>query len=105
MSKNRRPTVKQLFLDVSSQTAEFSKTSQNGHAIVVGGHATVGRMSNNLFSTFQAKWKNFQEEFEERSSDNRRKSGDIRPTVIRTISLRFKPPRQTFQKCSRTVTR
>ena len=30
------------------------KKSLNGHATVVGGHATVGRLSNNDFSTFQA---------------------------------------------------
>ena len=32
----------------------FWKKSLNGHATVVGGHATVGRLSNNDFSTFQA---------------------------------------------------
>ena len=30
------------------------KKSLNGHATVVGGHATVGRLSNNVFWTFQA---------------------------------------------------
>ena len=53
-SRDRRPTVKQRFLDVSSDLRKFLKKSLNGHATVVGGHATVGRLSNNDFSTFQA---------------------------------------------------
>ena len=53
-SRDRRPTVKQRFLDVSSDLGEFWKKSLNGHATVVGGHATVGRLSNNVFWTFQA---------------------------------------------------
>ena len=53
-SRDRRPTVKQRFLDVSSDLRKFWKKSLNGHATVVGGHATVGRLSNNDFSTFQA---------------------------------------------------
>ena len=53
-SRDRRPTVKQRFLNVSSNFVRFWKKSLNGHATVVGGHATVGRLSNNVFSTFQA---------------------------------------------------
>ena len=53
-SRDRRPTVKQRFLDVSSNKKTFWKKSLNGHAKVVGGHATVGRLSNNVFWTFQA---------------------------------------------------
>ena len=53
-SRDRRPTVKQRFLDVSSDLRKVWKKSLNGHATVVGGHATVGRLSNNDFSTFQA---------------------------------------------------
>ena len=53
-SRDRRPTVKQRFFDVSSYWVKFWKKSRNGHATVVGGHATVGRLSNNDFSTFQA---------------------------------------------------
>ena len=52
-SRDRRPTVKQRFLDVSSNLKFFWKKSLNGHATVFGGHATVGRLSNNVFSTFQ----------------------------------------------------
>ena len=53
-SRDRRLTVKQRFLDVSSNLGKFWKKSLNGHARVVGGHATIGRLSNNVFSTFQA---------------------------------------------------
>ena len=60
-SRDRRPTVKQRFLDVSSDLGKFFwKKSLNGHATVVGGHATVGRLSNNVFWTFQAIRKNFE---------------------------------------------
>ena len=58
-SRDQRPTVKQRFLDVSSVWENFEKKSLNGHATVVGGHATVGRLSNNVFWTFQAIWENF----------------------------------------------
>ena len=78
-SRDRRPTVKQRFLDVSSDLGKFWKKSLNGHATVVGGHATVGRLSNNVFWTFQAIrkcfWKN------ERSRDSGWRSRDRRPTV------------------------
>ena len=53
-SRDRRMTVKQRFLDVSSDSDKFWKKSLNGHATVVGGHATVGLLSNNVFLTFQA---------------------------------------------------
>ena len=60
-SRDRRPTVKHRFLDVSSNLGKFWKKSLNGHATVVGGHATVGRLSNNVFWTFQAIiWENFE---------------------------------------------
>ena len=59
-SRDRRPTVKQRFLDDSSDLGKFWKKSLNGHATVVGGHATVGRLSNNVFWTFQAIWENFE---------------------------------------------
>ena len=59
-SRDRRPTVKQRFLDLSSNLGKFRKKSLNGHATVVGGHATVDRLSNNVFWTFQAIWENFE---------------------------------------------
>ena len=58
-SRDRRPTVKQRFLDVSSNLEIFWKKSLNGQATVVGGHATVGRLPDNIFWTFQAIWKFF----------------------------------------------
>ena len=58
-SRDRRPTVKQRFLDVPSNLDFFFLKSLNGHATVVGGHATVDRLSNNVFSTFQAVRRNF----------------------------------------------
>ena len=51
-----------------------------GHATVVGGQATVGRLSINVFWTFQAIWENF-EKVAERSRDSGRRSRDRRPTV------------------------
>ena len=79
-SRDRRPTVKQRFLDVSSDLGEFWKKSLNGHATAVGGHATVGRLSNNVFWTFQAIWKNFEKS---RWTVTRQwlRSRDRRPTV------------------------
>ena len=59
-SRDRRPTVKQRFFDVSGNSEIFLKKSLNGHATVVEGHATVGRLSNNVFCTFQAIRKNFE---------------------------------------------
>ena len=52
-SRDRRPTVKQHFLDVSSNKRKiFEKKSLNGHATVVGGHATVGRLLNTRTRTY-----------------------------------------------------
>ena len=79
-SRDCRPTVKQRFLDVSSDFGRFWKKSLNGHATVVGGHATVGRLSNNVFWTFQAIWENFEKS---RWTVTRQwlRSRDRRPTV------------------------
>ena len=79
-SRDRRPTVKQRFLDVSCDLGKFWKKSLNGHATVVGGHATVGRLSNNVFWTFQAIWENFEKS---RRTVTRQwlRSRDRRPTV------------------------
>ena len=53
-SRDRRPTVKQRFLDVSSNKKIFWKRSLDRRATVGGGHGPVGRLSNNVFRTFQA---------------------------------------------------
>ena len=76
-SRDHRPTVKQRFFDVSSNWKFFWKKSLNGHATTVGGHATVGRLSN---WTFQAIWENFEES---RWTVTRQwlRSRDRRPTV------------------------
>ena len=88
-SRDRRPTVKQRFLDVSSDLRKFWKKSLNGHATVVGGHATVGRLSNNVFWTFQAIWENFEKS---RWTVTRQwlRSRDRRPTVKQRFFGRFK---------------
>ena len=79
-SRDRRPIVKQRFLDVSSDLRKFWKKSLNGYATVVGGHATVGRLSNNVFWTFQEIWENFEKS---RWTVTRQwlRSRDRRPTV------------------------
>ena len=46
--------------DDSTKMAKFLKKSLNGQTTVVSGHATVGRLSNNAFSMFQAIRKNFE---------------------------------------------
>ena len=79
-SRDRRPTVKQRFLDVSSNWKCFWKKSLNGHVTVVGSHATVGRLSNNVFLTFQAIWENF-EKSRWKVTRQWLRSRDRRPTV------------------------
>ena len=53
---------------------------------MVGGHATVGRLSNNVFSTFQAIRKIFLKKVAERSRDSGRRSRDRRLTVKQRFS-------------------
>ena len=48
---------------------------------MVGGHATVGRLSSNDFSTFQAIREIFLKKVAERSRDSGRRLRDRRPTV------------------------
>ena len=52
-SRDRRSTVKQGCFNVSSNSEKFWKKSLNGQATVVGDHATVSRLSNDVFSTLQ----------------------------------------------------
>ena len=102
-SRDRRPTVKQRFLDVSSNLKNFWKKSLNGHATVVGGHATVGRLSNNVFWTFQAIWENFEKS---RWTVTRQWSEVTRPSADcqTTFFGRFKRF-ENFEKSRWTVTR
>ena len=83
LSEVTRPSAdcQKTFFGRFMQLEIFWKKSLNGHATVVGGHATVGRLSNNVFSTFQAIWENFLKKVAERSRDSGRRSRDRRPTV------------------------
>ena len=80
-SRDCRPTVKQRFFDVSSNWKFFWKKSLNGHETVVGGHATVGRLSNNVFLDVSSDLGNILKKVAERSRDSGRRSRDRRPTV------------------------
>ena len=102
-SRDRRPTVKQRFLDVSSNKKIFWKKSLNGHATVVGGHATVGRLSNNVFWTFQAIWENFEKSRWTVATviEVTRPSADCQTTFFG----RFKQLAKFFEKSRWTVTR
>ena len=68
------------FLDVSSNLGKFWKKSLNGHPTVVGGHATVGRLSNNVFGRFM-QLEFFLKKVAERSRNSGQRSRDHRPTV------------------------
>ena len=89
--------------DDSTKMAKFWKKSLNGQATVVGGHTTVGRLSNNVFSTFQAIRK-ILKKVAERSRDSGRRSRDRRPTVTQRFST-FQAIRKIFEKSRWTVTR
>ena len=62
------------------QLEEFFKKSLNGHATVVEGHATIGRLSNNFFGRFE-RFEIIFKKVTERSRDISRRSRDRRPTV------------------------
>ena len=84
-SRDCRPTVKQRFFDVSSDLVKFWKKSLNGHATVVGGHATVGRLSKKVFWTFQAIRKIFEKRrwtVTRQWSEVTRPSADCRTTFL-----------------------
>ena len=79
-SRDCRPSVKQRFLDVSSDLGEFWKKSLNGHATVV----EVTRPSADCQITFFGRFKQleiFLIKVAERSRDSGRRSRDCRPTV------------------------
>ena len=71
---------------------------------MVVGHATVGRLSNNVFWTFQAIWENFEKKVAERSRDSGRRSRDRRLTVKQRFWT-FQAIRKLFVKTHRRVTR
>ena len=70
-----------------SKNGKILKKSLNGHATVIGGRATVGRLSNKVA---------------ERSRDSGRRSSDRRPTVKQLFST-FQAIRKNFEKSRWTV--
>ena len=102
-SRDRRPTVKQRFFDVSSNSEKFWKKSLNGHATLVGDHATVGRLSNNVFRRFKQFGK-ILKKVAEWSRDSDRRSRDRWPIVKQRFST-FQAIRKIFEKSRWTVTR
>ena len=110
-SRNRWPTVKQRFFDVSSNAEKFQRKSLNGHATVVGGHATIGRLSNNVFSTWQAIRKFFEKSrwtVTRQWSEVTRLSADCWTTFFRRFKLFgnfLKKVAERSRDSRRTVTR
>ena len=77
-----------MFLDVSSNWKIFWKKSLSGHATVVGSYATVGRLSNNVFWTFQVIRKNIEKShwtITRQLSEVTRPSADCQMPVCRGI--------------------
>ena len=70
---------------------------------MVGGHATVGRLSNNVFGRFK-QLENFLKKVAERSRDSGRRSRDRRLTVKQRFWT-FQAIRKLFVKSHRRVTR
>ena len=103
-SRDRRSTVKQGCFNVSSNSEKFWKKSLNGQATVVGDHATVGRLSNDVFSTFQP-IRNFFEKSHwtvtQQWSEVTRPSADCQTTFFRS----FKQFGKILRKSRWTVTR
>ena len=77
-------TVKRLFSVFQTNFQRLWRNMERkplkSHTTVVGGQATVGRLSNNVFSTFQA-IRNFFEKVADRSRDSGRRSRDRWLTV------------------------
>ena len=86
-----------------SNWKNFWKKSLNGHATVVRGHATVGRLSNNVFGRFKQLGK-FLKKVAERSRDSGQRSRDRRPTVEQRFWA-FQAIKKNFEKSHWTVTR
>ena len=102
-SRDRRPTVKQPFLDDSSDLGKFWEKSLNGHATVV----EVTRPSADCQTTFFGRFKqleNFLKKVAERSRDSGRRSRERRLTVKQRFWT-FQAIRKLFVKTFRRVTR
>ena len=86
------------------QFGKIWKKSLNGHVTVVGGHATVGRLSNNYFSTFQTIRKDFEKSrwmVTRQWSEVTRPSADCQTMFFGTFQAIWK----IFEKSRWTVTR
>ena len=102
-SRDRRPTVKQRFLDVSSDLGKFWKKSLKGHSTVV----EVTRPSADCQTTFYGRFKQleiFLKKVAERSRDSGRRSRNRRLTVKQRFWT-FQAIRKLFVKTHRRVTR
>ena len=102
-SRDRRPTVKQRFLDVSSDLGKFGKKSLNGHATVV----EVTRPSADCQTTFFGRFKQFEKKLKkvaDRSRDSGRRSRDRRLTVKQRFST-LQAIKKLLVKTHRRVTR
>ena len=112
-SRSRKPrkqysrTVKRLFTGFQTNFQRLWRNMERkplkSHATVVAGQATVGRLSINVFSTFQA-IRNFVEKVAERSRDSGRRSRGLSADCQTTIFRRFKQL-EIFWKSRWTVTR
>ena len=71
---------------------------------MVGGHATVGRLSNNVFRYFK-QLEMFSKKVTERSRDSGRRSGDCRPTVKQRFLDVSSDLGEFFENSRGTVTR
>ena len=92
-SRDRRLTVEQFYFDFSAKIAKCWENSLNGHATVVGGHATVGRLSNHCISKFSGNRKNFEKgrwTVTRQPSEVMRPSADCQTILFRRFSKNVK---------------
>ena len=90
-SRDRRSTVKQRFLDVSSDYEKILKKSLNGPRD--SGRRSRDRRTDcqtTFFGRFNAIWENFLKKVAERSRDSGRRSRDRRTDCQTTFFRRFK---------------
>ena len=102
-SRDRRPTVKQRFLDVSSDLGKFWKKSLNGHATVV----EVTRPSGDCQTTFFERFKQLEKTLK-KVAERSRDSGWGHATVgqlSNNVFWTFQAIRKKIEKSHWTVTR
>ena len=103
-SRDRRPTVKQRFLDVSSNLRKFRKSCWT----VTRHWSEVTRPSADFQTTFFRRLKQLENTLKkvaERSRDSGRRSRDRRSDCQTTFFRRFKQLEFFLEKCRWTVTR